>query len=221
LLKTLPYVDGKHLGLQGHSFGGWETNYLVTHTNEFAAAVSSAGPTDWVSSYGDTMPDGSSRQNFIENTQGMWPSLWEHPDYFIPNSPLFYADKVTTPLMMVANKRDHNVQFTQGLEFFTALRRLGKKAWMLQYDREGHGEGDQPECLDYLLRSTQFFDHYLKGAPAAKWMVEGIPAAMKQIDDGLELEPADVEPGPGLLTPEAQKAVEALKSKKPITVSLN
>jgi hypothetical protein len=75
--------------------------------------------------------------------------------------------------------------------------------------------------MDYLIRMTQFFDHYLKGAPAPKWMVEGIPAKMKGIDDGLELEPKGVEPGSGLLTPEEQKKVDALQHRKPITVIIN
>ncbi|MDP4218323.1 MAG: prolyl oligopeptidase family serine peptidase, partial [Bacteroidota bacterium] len=156
-----------------------------------------------------------------ENRQGrMGASIWERPDYYIENSPVYYADKVNTPLMMIANKFDHNVDFTQDLEFFTALRRLGKRVWMLQYDKGGHGvDGDVR--MDYLIRSQQFFDHYLKGAPAPKWMVEGVPAAMKQVDNGLELEPPGVKPGPGLLTPEARRAVDALEKRKPITVTFN
>ncbi|MDP4148752.1 MAG: prolyl oligopeptidase family serine peptidase [Bacteroidota bacterium] len=222
LLKSFPYVDGKHMGLQGHSFGGFETNFLVTHTHEFAAAVSSAGPSDWVSAMVAIDFFGTCTPDFVQYSQGrMGTTLWENPDYYIRNSPVFYADKATTPILLVANKRDRNVSFTQGLEFFTALRRLGKKAWMLQYDREDHGEFHKPEQIDCLVRSTQFFDHYLKGAPAPKWMVEGIPATMKQVDNGLELEPAGVEPGPGLLTPEAQKAVDALKNRKPITLIFN
>jgi len=113
-----------------------------------------------------------------------------------------------------------NVGFDQGLELFTGLRRLGKKAWMLQYDEGGHGLGGQ-ERMDYLIRMTQFFDHYLKGAPAPKWMVEGIPASMKGFDDGLELEPPGVAPGPGLLTPEEQKKVDSLQYRKPVTVIIN
>jgi prolyl oligopeptidase family protein len=219
--KTFSYVDSKHMGLQGHSFGGYETDYLITHTNAFAAACSSAGITDFVSNYLDLIFGRLFNFWYETDICRMGTTLWEHPDYYIRNSPVYYADKVTTPLLLTANKKDGNVSFTQGLEFFTALRRMGKKVWMLQYDREGHGEFKQPEVLDYLLRSTQFFDHYLKGAPVPKWMVEGIPATMKQVDDGLELEPAGVEPGPGLLTPEAQKSIDALKHKKPVKVTFN
>ncbi|MDP4246071.1 MAG: prolyl oligopeptidase family serine peptidase [Bacteroidota bacterium] len=221
LLKTLPFVDGRHMGIQGHSYGGSETNYLITHTHVFAAAISSSGVSDMVSSMVSVDYSVTSTPDYAQFGQDrMGSTLWERPDRYIKNSPVFYADKVTTPLMLVDNKRDGNVPFPQGLEFFTALRRLGKRVWMLQYDKGGHGV-DGKERIDYLLRSTQFFDHYLKGAPTPKWMVEGIPATMKQVDDGLELEPAGVEPGPGLLTPEAQKAVDALKNRKPITLIFN
>ncbi|MDP4218320.1 MAG: prolyl oligopeptidase family serine peptidase [Bacteroidota bacterium] len=221
LLKTLAYVDTKHMGMQGHSFGGYETYYLVTHTHAFAAALGSAGPSDLVSVMCSMDYDPCNNPDFVEYDQErMGTTLWERPDNYIRNSPVFFADKVTTPLVIVANKGDGRVPFTQGLELFTALRRLGKTCWMLQYDKGRHGESGL-EAIDCLLRSTQFFDHYLKGAPAPKWMVEGIPASRKQIDDGLELDPAGVEPGPGLLTPEARKAVDALKSKKPITITFN
>jgi dipeptidyl aminopeptidase/acylaminoacyl peptidase len=220
-LKALAGVKVGKIALQGHSYGGWETNYLITHSQAFAAAMSNAGPTDWISIYGNLWGYGSSQNSFVENVQGrMGATLWEHPEYYIRNSPIFSADKVSTPILLVSNHLDHNVDFNQGLAFFTALRRLGKSAWMLQYDHGDHGESGR-ERQDCLLRSTQFFDHYLKGAPAPKWMVEGIPASKKQVDDGLELEPAGVEPGPGLLTPDAQKKVDALKYKKPITVTFN
>ncbi|MDP4252688.1 MAG: prolyl oligopeptidase family serine peptidase [Bacteroidota bacterium] len=219
LLKTFSYVDSKHMGLQGHSYGGWETNYLVTHTDLFAAASCGAGPSDEISGMSSMVYSGTSTPDFAQYGQSrMGATLWEHPDYYIKNSPVFYADKVTTPLLMLSNKKDYGVPFTQGLEFFTALRRLGKKAWILQYDNGTHSVPPGKDATDYLIRTTQFFDHYLKGVPAPKWMVEGIPAAMKQVDNGLELEPAGVEPGPGLLTPEAQKAVDALGHKKAMTI---
>lgn len=84
---------------------------------------------------------------------------------------------------------------------------------------EHHGLGGKP-FFDFTLGSTQFFDHYLKGAPAPKWMVEGIPASMKGIDEGIALEPAGIEPGPGLLTPEDQKKVDSLQIRNPVTIIL-
>ena len=152
--------------------------------------MASAGISDWITLYTDVTGDGTSRMNTAENAQPrMGASLWEHPEFYIRNSPIFYADKVTTPLLMVHNSiYDHNVPFNQGVAFFTALRRLGKPAWMLSYDRGGHGE-DGRERQDRLLRTTQFFDHYLKGKPAPAWMTRGIPAAKKGIDTGMQPDP--------------------------------
>lgn len=187
-LKNYSWVDSGKMGIQGHSFGGFETNYIVTHTTLFAAAVSSSGPTDLISMYNDWAMNGVSQQFQCEVGQlRMGATLWDKPDLYIKNSPIFNAHKVTTPLLTVANKRDRSVPFSQGVELFTALRRLGKKVWMLQYDEGDHGLLGK-EYIDYVIRMTQFFDHYLKGKAPAKWMTKGIPAKMKGIDDGLELD---------------------------------
>ena len=197
-LSSLAWVDARHIGLFGQSFGGWETNYIVTHSNRFAAAVSSSGISNVISDYGELW-GGFSKQGYYQNRQGRIPTtLWETPDLYIENSPIFLADRVTTPILTVANEQDGNVAFHQGLEWFSALRRLGKRAWMLQYDGEGHGLSGKA-FIDFTLRSQQFFDHYLKGAPAPKWMTRGIPAERKGIDDGMELDGEIRTPGPGLV----------------------
>jgi len=181
------WVDSSRIGLQGHSFGGWETNYLITHTHLFAAAAEGAGSANIISSYGGLF-SGQSRQFLSEMYQGrIHYSLWDRPDLYINASPIFKADKVTTPLLMMHNKRDGAVPWAQAVEFFTALRRLGKKVWMLQYDNGTHFvEGK--DAIDYTIRMTQFFDHYLKGQPAPRWMTEGIPAKRKGIETKYELE---------------------------------
>src|SRR5258708_1899627 len=139
-LSQRPFVDKKHIGIQGHSFGGWETNYLVTHSNLFAAAVSSSGVSDLTSDYGSLWFEKTSKQEYAETRRfGLPATPWERPDLYVKNSPIFYVGQVTTPILMVHNKNDGNVGFGQGLEFFTALRRAGKKAWMLQYDNGSHG----------------------------------------------------------------------------------
>jgi dienelactone hydrolase len=196
-LARYPWVDMKRIGIQGHSFGGYETNYIVSHSNLFAAAISSSGPSDLVSEYGSALRGGN--ESFTEVLQPrIGATLWERPETYIKNSPLFTADKINTPLLMVANEKDQNVSYSQGVEFFLALRRLGKKAWMLQYDDQGHAVfGRAGE--DWAIRMQQFFDYYLLGTPASKWMIEGIPASKKGVERGLELENSDVKPGKGLL----------------------
>ncbi|POY37917.1 hypothetical protein C3K47_05160 [Solitalea longa] len=205
MLSALPYVDAAKMGIQGHSFGGYETNYIVSHTNIFAAAMSASGVSDAVSAYNYIWDTGSSNQQHEETGQGrMGGNLWDIQDKYLENSAVLSADKVTTPLLMMHNKADGGVPFTQSLELFLSLRRLGKRAWLLQYDGHAHsiiGEATK----DYTQRMDQFFDHYLKGAPAPKWMLQGIPASQKGIDSGLELSTEidengkPVTPGKGLL----------------------
>jgi len=188
-LAGLPYVDGKKMGLQGHSFGGFETNYTVTHSKMFAAAVAGAGPTDFVSGYGSLQGLGTQQDMFETGQLRIQRTLWERPDLYFENSPVLKANTVTTPLLMMHNKEDGNVPWQQGIELFTALRRLGKRVWLLQYDGERHVfYGDSKADLDYTIRVTQFFNHYLKGAPAPVWMTQGIPGRLKGFVTGYDLD---------------------------------
>jgi hypothetical protein len=184
-LSCLPFVDSTKMGLQGHSFGGYETNYIITRTNRFKAAVSASGVSDFVSGYGDLVGSGDSKQFFYEIHQSrIGASLWEKQELFIENSPVFYVDKIETPVLLMNNKLDEQVKFSQGVEFFTALRRLGKIAWMLQYDNEGHSIMQKKNTIDYTFRMDQFFDHYLKDEPMKDWMKKGIPAKLKGLSKG-------------------------------------
>ncbi len=81
----------------------------------------------------------------------------------------------------------------QSVEFFTGLRRLEKPVWMLQYDEGGHGVSGK-DAVDWTIRMTQFFDYYLKGAAPPKWMTEGIPAKLKGIETGYELDNSGKKP---------------------------
>jgi len=194
LLSKRPYVDKTKMGLHGHSFGGFETNYIITHTTRFAAAMSSCGMTDFISAYGSIIGDGTSRQRQYEiNRDRIGATPWKRPDLYIENSPVFRADLVRTPLLMMANIADWDVPYEQGVEFFTALRRLGRKAWMLQYDGMGHGVWGDAE-RDYTLRVFQFFNYYLKGDFPPKWMTTGIPAEQKGLDSGLQLDTSGTTP---------------------------
>ncbi|WP_188937854.1 alpha/beta hydrolase family protein [Puia dinghuensis] len=194
-LASRSYVDDKKMGLQGFSFGGFETNYVITHSHLFAAAMSVSGMSDFISAYGSIIYDGTSRQRQYELYRDrMGTTPWQRPDLYIENSPVLRADKVTTPLLMMANTEDANVPVQQGIEFFTALRRLGKKVWMLQYDGENHNLAGQLAKKDLTERMFQFFNYYLKGEPAPKWMTKGIPAALKGIDTGLEFDTSGSKP---------------------------
>ncbi|THU39606.1 S9 family peptidase [Niastella caeni] len=188
-LSNLPFVDSARMGMQGHSFGAYGVNVLVTKTNLFAAAAEAAGVVDFVSGYGSIVKDGNSTAFKYEYGQyRIGATLWQKPDLYVSNSPIFYADKVNTPILIMHCKNDGAVPFEQGIEWYTALRRLGKKVWMLQYDDGGHQLGGK-EANDYTIRLMQFFDHYLKGKPAPKWMINGMPATLKGIATGFEYEP--------------------------------
>jgi dipeptidyl aminopeptidase/acylaminoacyl peptidase len=187
MMKTRPWVDGGRMGFQGHSFGGFEANLLVTKTNLFAAAASAAGATDMISHDMGAAFDTFAGQPGTELGQyRMQVPVTQNLAAYIRNSAVLGADKVTTPLLIMHCKKDRAVPWEQAVEFFTALRWLGKTVYLLQYDDGGHWVSGVSE-VDYTRRITQFFDHYLKGAPEPKWMSEGIPAAKKQIDDGLEI----------------------------------
>lgn len=193
LVRNRKYIDVKRMGLQGVSFGGFETNYVITHTNMFAAAMADCSMTDFISAYGSIIGGGRSRQEQYELYRDrIGATLWQRPDLYIENTPVLRADRIITPLLLVANDNDQDVPHQQGIELFTALRRLGKKAWMLQYDRGGHAIVDNKGQADYAIRMFQFFNYYLKGELPPKWMTRGVPAAMKGKDDGLAL---DFRPG--------------------------
>jgi dipeptidyl aminopeptidase/acylaminoacyl peptidase len=188
-LSKKSWVNSRKMGIQGFSFGGYHTNYLVSHTGIFAAAMTGAGISNLLSIYGGINAEsGAGNQEYFELSGiGMGVKLWDAPQRYIDNSPIFKADKVTTPLLIMNNKRDAAVDFSQAVDFFTALRRLGKKVWLLQYDDGGHGVwGDI--AIDYTIRMTQFFNFYLQDHPAPRWMSQGIKASAKGIDDGLSLD---------------------------------
>jgi dipeptidyl aminopeptidase/acylaminoacyl peptidase len=190
-LSKKGWVDSTKMGLQGISWGGYQVNYLISKTNIFAAAASSSGMSDLISDYGQISHGGISRSFFYEVGQvRMGVTLWENPDLYIKNSPIFFADKVTTPLLLMSNKGDSQVSWFQGIEYFVALRRLRKKVWMLQYDEGGHGVSGK-EALDYTMRLSQFFNYYLKGCRPPMWMTKGVPAELKGIFDGEKLDSGD------------------------------
>lgn len=183
------FVDEDNVGVQGHSWGGYQIAYMITETDIFKAAEAGAPVVNMPSAYGGIRwGSGMSRMFQYEQTQSrIGGSLWEYPMRYIDNSPLFQADKVNTPLLMMHNDDDGAVPWYQGIEFFVALRRLGKPVWMLNYNGEKHGLTQYHNKRDWAIRMQQFFDHYLKGAPAPVWMEKGVPAVKKGKTLGLEL----------------------------------
>ena len=171
------FIDEKAIGIQGHSWGGYEIAYMVTQTDRFRAAEAGAPVSNMTSAYsGIRWGTGLPRQFQYEHTQSrIGGNLWEYPMRFILNSPVFQADRVKTPLLILANDNDDAVPWYQGIEYYLALRRLGKEVYMFNYNGEPHHINRRPNQKDYTLRMQQFFDHFLKGAPAPEWMQHGIP----------------------------------------------
>lgn len=187
-LAKMPWVDSTRMAIQGQSWGGYQVAYLVTRTNMFRAAGAGAPVANMTSAYGGIRwGSGLNRQFQYEHSQSrIGATLWERRDLYIKNSPLFAADKVNTPLLIMHNDADGAVPWYQGIEYFTALRRLGKKVWMLQYNGEDHNLVERKNRKDLSVRLSQFFDYYLKDAKPAKWIKEGLPATQKGIDWGLK-----------------------------------
>ncbi len=188
-ILDLGFVDQARIGVQGHSWGGYQIAYMVTRTNLFAAAEAGAPVANMTSAYGGIRwGTGMSRQFQYEKTQSrIGGSLWDETLRYIENSPLFEADKVTTPLLMMHNDQDDAVPWYQGIEMYMALRRLQKPVWLLNYNGEFHGLRKEPNRKDFAIRMQQFFDHYLLGSPEPVWMAEGIPAVLKGKALGLDL----------------------------------
>jgi len=187
LLKNA-WVDGKNLGLQGQSWGGYQVAYLITATNMFKAAWAGAPVVNMTSAYGGIRwESGNNRQFQYEKGQSrIGATLWDRPDLYIASSPLFHLPNVKTPIVIMNNDADGAVPWYQGIEFFTAMRRLGKPIWLLNYNGEAHNLVERRNRKDIQIREQQFFDWQLKGAKPAKWLTEGVPAVKKGKDWGLE-----------------------------------
>jgi len=183
------FVDPQRIGVQGHSWGGYQIAYLVTQTDIFAAAEAGAPVANMTSAYGGIRwASGLSRMFQYERSQSrLGGSLWDVRPRYIENSPLFWADKVETPVLMIHNDEDGAVPWYQGIEFFVALRRLNKPVWLLNYNGEPHGLRKYQNRKDWSIRMQQFFDHFLKDAPPPVWLAEGVPAVEKGRTLGLEL----------------------------------
>jgi dipeptidyl aminopeptidase/acylaminoacyl peptidase len=171
------FIDPKRIGIQGHSWGGYQITHLITRTNMFAAVQAGASVSNMVSAYGGIRwGTGMSRAFQYEKTQsriGLPP--WDAPLQFIENSPIFWVEKVHTPYLSIHNDEDDAVPWYQGIEFFSALRRLGKEAYMFVYNGEPHGLRQRDNQKHWTVHQDEFFDHFLLGKPKPEWMEKGVP----------------------------------------------
>ena len=183
------FVDPDNIGIQGHSWGGYQIAHIVTKTDIFRCAQVGAPVPNMISAYGGIRWwTGLSRMFQYERSQSrIGGSLWEYPLRYIENSPIFFVDKINTPILIMHNDADGHVPWHQGIEFFVSLRRLNKPSWLLNYQGEPHWPLKLQNRIDFNIRMAQYFDYYLKDAPMPRWMHKGIPATELGIRSNLEL----------------------------------
>lgn len=182
------WVDSTRMGIQGQSWGGYQVAHIITRTPLFAAAWAGAPVANMTSAYGGIRwESGMNRQFQYEKSQSrIGATLWKKPQLYIENSPLFHLPKVTTPLVIMSNDNDGAVPWYQGIEMFTAMRRLNKKVWLLNYNGEAHNLIERKNRKDIQIREQQFFDWLLKGEKPTVWLTVGVPAVDKGRNWGLE-----------------------------------
>lgn len=171
IISTLPYVDSSKIGLQGCSWGGIQTNFLVAHTNIFAAACSASSIENWISNYNSTMKSGENMQGMYEIGQlRIGATLWEKKDIYIKNSAFLFVNNINTPLLLMHTTDDQLFPLQNIKNLFSALRFLKRKSWLLIYEGN-HGIWGS-NAKDFSVKMKQFFDYYLKKQPMPNWMLE-------------------------------------------------
>lgn len=168
-------VDEKKVGVVGHSWGGFDTAFLATHTNLFAAAVAGAPITDLVSNYGNHhWSSGIAETDHIETgQQRMEVPLYEDLPAYIRNSAVFNVANMTTPLLIEVGDSDGTVFFHQGVELYNIARRAKKNVVLLEYAGEDHALRKKADQIDYQRRIFAWFGHYLRDEQAAAWITDG------------------------------------------------
>jgi dipeptidyl aminopeptidase/acylaminoacyl peptidase len=201
-LLDMGFIDPKRVGIQGHSWGGYQIAYLVTQTNIFAAVQAGASVSNMTSAYGGIRwGTGMSRAFQYEKTQSrIGAPLWSRTLQFLENSPVFWVERVNTPYLSIHNDEDDAVPWYQGIEYFSALRRLGKETYMFNYNGEKHGLRERENQKHWTVHQDEFFDHFLLGKPRPEWMEKGVPY---------------LERGKRDVTPLYKKPEEAKKAESP------
>jgi len=184
----LGYADPDRIGLQGHSWGGYQSSFVLTQTDIFAAVVTGAPVTNLTSFYNELYKSsGNVQQGIMERGQvrmGITP--YEDWDLYVSQSPVHQAENITTPFLILHGTEDGSVDWHQGLEYYNAARRLGKEVILLSYPGEGHHLSNRANQKDFQIRMKEFFDHYLMDKPAPEWMTQGVPFLKKSGGAGRE-----------------------------------
>ncbi len=157
-------ADSSRLGVQGTSYGGYATNLLITQTHRFAAAINMSGKVDLISFYTDSPRLGARNINAAEASQDrIGATLWEQPQKYVQHSAIMFADRITTPLLLLTGGQDHNVPEINEREMYYALRRLGKTVTWASYTNSGHGIPSTTEAdfVDYTQRMLDWYAKYL------------------------------------------------------------
>lgn len=178
------FLDERRVGIAGQSWGGYQGAYIITQTPYFRAAFIGAPVANMTSAYGGIRwESGVARAFQYEKGQSrIGRSPWDALPRYLENSPLFYVDRVTTPMLIMHNDGDGAVPWYQGIELFVGARRFGREAYLVNYNGDGHNPRKRANQLDVDRRMQQFFAHHLKGEPAPDWMREGVPFLRKGRD---------------------------------------
>jgi hypothetical protein len=198
-LKTLSYIDPIHIGVASHSWGAKLASYVYTHSKNIAAMVLSEGFL-----YGNIINAGLSLdvENVESNLKAVevefeFGNFWQNKTTWLDQTTVLNIDKAAMPLLLYCGKKSSAEYQNQTVQLFTALRRMEKKAWWLNYYNGEHTlAGD--DAKDMTIRTLQFYDHYLKGAPPAKWLTNGLPHKLNGIENRLELDPSGTCDLPGI-----------------------
>jgi dipeptidyl aminopeptidase/acylaminoacyl peptidase len=171
------FIDPARIGIQGHSWGGYQITYLITRTDMFRAVQAGASVSNMVSAYGGIRwGTGMSRAFQYERTQSrIGGPPWAKELEFFENSPIFWVEKIRTPYLTIANDEDDAVPWYQGIEFFSAMRRLGKEAYLFNFNGEKHGLRERENQKYWTVHQDEYFDHFLLNKPRPSWMDTGVP----------------------------------------------
>ena len=178
----LGYANPSRIGLHGHSFSGQGGALIATKSKMFAAIVVGAGATNLISDFNQLWKSsGTSQHRYDYYGQGRFGTdPFEDRELYIQESALFNAETMDTPLLLLHGTDDGSVEWLQAIEFYNALRFLGKKVILASYPGQGHHLDKLENQIDFQQRMEDFYDHYLKGKPAPEWMIEGIPYLKKK-----------------------------------------